>query len=123
MAGKKRDPEFTLEVQHNVYPQSECRFPEFKVGVTYQDARAGFPLPIEAPEGATNILLVMLDDVGFGWPSVFGGLDALSPVSMSYADKRPFVFAGTIERVHFDFDVDGVELPPEEKLELKKRMD
>jgi len=33
-----------------------------------------FPPPKAAPASAPNILLVLLDDVGFGWPSVNGGL-------------------------------------------------
>lgn len=32
-----------------------------------------FPLPISAPEGAPNIVLIMTDDVGFGASSAFGG--------------------------------------------------
>jgi hypothetical protein len=32
-----------------------------------------YPQPIKAPEGAPNILLVLLDDLGFGATSTFGG--------------------------------------------------
>jgi hypothetical protein len=28
---------------------------------------------VEAPEGAPNVLLVLIDDAGFGQPSTFGG--------------------------------------------------
>jgi hypothetical protein len=35
---------------------------------------AGRPSPKEGPEESSNILLVLLDDGGFGWPSVNGGL-------------------------------------------------
>jgi arylsulfatase A-like enzyme len=34
----------------------------------------GFPAAPNRPEGSPNILMVLLDDVGFGWPSVNGGL-------------------------------------------------
>lgn len=45
-----------------------------EVGRTYQDsAPATFPQIVRPPQGAPNIVLVMLDDVGFGQFSVFGG--------------------------------------------------
>jgi hypothetical protein len=37
------------------------------------DSTPSFPAPVTAPEGAPNLLLVMLDDVGFGASSTFGG--------------------------------------------------
>ncbi|HEY9871513.1 MAG TPA: arylsulfatase [Candidatus Obscuribacterales bacterium] len=33
-----------------------------------------WPAPVRAPEGAPNVLLVLVDDAGFGNPSAFGGL-------------------------------------------------
>ncbi|WP_216290033.1 hypothetical protein [Roseobacter denitrificans] len=39
-----------------------------------QDSTMKWPDPVERlPEDAPNILIVMLDDVGFGIPSTFGG--------------------------------------------------
>jgi len=66
-------PEFPVRVDRNVYPRPEYRFPDVKIGMTYVDSVADFPKPIEAPEAAPNILLVLLDDIGFGWSSAFGG--------------------------------------------------
>ena len=48
------------------------------VGVTTYDAKdpdTSFPpiLPVRPPEGAPNVLVIMLDDVGFGASSTFGG--------------------------------------------------
>ena len=39
------------------------------------DPGAKFPpiAPIRPPTGAPNVLVVLLDDVGFGAPSAFGG--------------------------------------------------
>ena len=57
------------------------------VGLTTYDAKdpdTSFP-PIEPllpPEGAPNVLIVLLDDVGFGASSVFGG-----PVNMPTAER------------------------------------
>ncbi|MEW4570670.1 arylsulfatase [Tautonia sp. JC769] len=49
--------------------------PEFggKIGRTYADSTPDYPEPVEAPEGSPNVLLILLDDVGFGMCSTFGG--------------------------------------------------
>lgn len=48
------------------------------------------PLPLrerlDAPEGAPNVLVVLLDDMGFGAPSVFGG-PCRTPVAEELADE------------------------------------
>ena len=45
-----------------------------QVGRTYLDSDpAQFPQPVQPPKGAPNILLILLDDVGFGQFSTFGG--------------------------------------------------
>jgi arylsulfatase len=49
-----------------------------------------FPPPIKAPIGASNVLVIMLDDVGFGQTSTFGGgiptpaLDELAQQGLSF---------------------------------------
>ena len=68
------DSEFPRKVDRNMYPRPEYRYPNAKIGVTWKDSASDFPKPHMAPEGAPNVLLVLLDDVGFGWPSAFGGL-------------------------------------------------
>ncbi len=49
--------------------------PEFrgKIGITYQDSKPDFPKPIAAPANAPNVLLILLDDEGFGQTGTFGG--------------------------------------------------
>ncbi|ABA19737.1 Sulfatase [Trichormus variabilis ATCC 29413] len=44
-----------------------------KIGLTYKESQPDFPQPITAPANAPNVLLVILDDVGFGQASTFGG--------------------------------------------------
>ncbi len=44
-----------------------------KIGETFQDSTPDYPLPVKAPKGAPNVLLILLDDVGFGMTSTFGG--------------------------------------------------
>ncbi|MFO0908111.1 MAG: arylsulfatase [Isosphaeraceae bacterium] len=40
---------------------------------TLEGSKPVFPKPVEAPKGAPNVLLVLIDDSGFGNPSTFGG--------------------------------------------------
>jgi arylsulfatase A-like enzyme len=44
-----------------------------RIDLRAKDSKPDFPVPVRAPEGAPNILLVLLDDVGFGAASTFGG--------------------------------------------------
>jgi arylsulfatase len=66
--------EFPLQVDREVYPKSEWSYPDGRIGMTYADSIADFPPPTSAPAQAPNVLLILLDDVGFGWSSAFGGL-------------------------------------------------
>lgn len=47
-----------------------------------RDAQAPAPWTLQAPEGAPNVILVMIDDIGFGMSSAFGG-----PINMPFAEK------------------------------------
>ena len=49
--------------------------PPFKgqIGLSAKDSKPDFPEPVQAPKGAPNVVLVLLDDVGFGASSTFGG--------------------------------------------------
>lgn len=42
-------------------------------GRTLDRSKPSFPTPNAAPKGAPNVLLVLVDDAGFGNPSTFGG--------------------------------------------------
>ncbi|RFM33966.1 sulfatase-like hydrolase/transferase [Chitinophaga silvisoli] len=44
------------------------------VGRTLAESKEWWPAPVRPPQGAPNVLLVLLDDVGFGASSAFGGL-------------------------------------------------
>ena len=57
----------------NILPRPDFHFTG-SVGRTYLDSDpAQFPQPVKAPKGAPNILLILLDDAGFGQFSTFGG--------------------------------------------------
>ena len=65
---------FPINLDRYHLPEPEWDFPNVKIEQYAIDSTPDFPPPKPAPEGAPNILLVLLDDVGFGWPSVNGGL-------------------------------------------------
>jgi arylsulfatase A-like enzyme len=66
--------------------------PAFKgtIGQTYQDSTPNYPQPVTAKPGSPNVLLILLDDVGFGMCSTFGGpvptphMDALAGNGLKY---------------------------------------
>ncbi|WP_013630157.1 arylsulfatase [Rubinisphaera brasiliensis] len=47
---------------------------EGKIGKTYKESQADWQHPPSPPEGAPNVIVILLDDVGFGQMSTFGGL-------------------------------------------------
>jgi arylsulfatase A-like enzyme len=61
-------------VRREVYPKPEHRFSNAKIGMTHHDSKPDFPTLDEAPAGAPNVVVVLLDDVGYAWPSAYGGL-------------------------------------------------
>src|SRR5262245_51411297 len=57
----------------NVLPRPDFHFPG-NVGRTYLDSDPPqFPQPVQAPKGAPNVVLILIDDAGFGQFSTFGG--------------------------------------------------
>ena len=56
-----------------ILPRPDSRF-EGNVGRTYLESDTPqFPQPVKAPKGAPNVVLILLDDAGFGQFSTFGG--------------------------------------------------
>src|SRR5262245_2617472 len=56
-----------------VLPRPDFHF-KGNIGRTYLDSdKARFPQPVQAPKGAPNVVLILIDDVGFGQFSTFGG--------------------------------------------------
>ena len=64
-------------LSHPAYAQTKLPQPdpEFKgkIGETLEDSTPSYPQPVKAPKGSPNVLLILLDDVGFGMCSTFGG--------------------------------------------------
>jgi len=61
------------ELNRTVLPIAPSRF-HGTIGTTYADSKPEAPFSIHAPEGAPNVLVVLLDDEGYGQSSTFGGL-------------------------------------------------
>jgi arylsulfatase len=53
-------------------PQPEAEF-KGKISPRQEESVASWPAATQAPTGAPNVVLILLDDVGFGAASVFGG--------------------------------------------------
>ena len=68
------DSDFPVRNPQTVYPRPDYQFPHARIGLTYTDSMPDFPPPDQAPADAPNVLLILLDDVGFGWVQTFGGL-------------------------------------------------
>ena len=62
-------------------PIPEPDYPRSKV-LDARDAKAPSRFEIKAPAGAPNVLIVLVDDMGFGMPSAFGG-----PMRMPAAER------------------------------------
>jgi arylsulfatase len=82
-------PRFPLHLDRNHLPEPEWSFPNARIGMYATESSPDFPPVKEAPKGSPNILLVLLDDVGFGWPSVNGGLVRM-PVAERLAKRGLF---------------------------------
>ncbi|MGF6575008.1 arylsulfatase [Paraburkholderia fungorum] len=89
----------SVQAQQNAMPSAtpgtvlpDRRPGEFKgtIGTTFADSKPDFPKNRAAPAGAPNIILILLDDVGFGATSTFGGpvptptLDRLAKGGLRY---------------------------------------
>jgi arylsulfatase len=61
-----------------------------RVAETFQQSTPNYPQPVKAPAGSPNVLIILLDDVGFGMASTFGGpvptpnLDKLAAGGLKY---------------------------------------
>ena len=55
--------------------------PDGKIGFTTKDSRAEKPTITYPPRGAPNVVVVMLDDVGFGAADTFGGPIAMTTLA------------------------------------------
>ncbi len=74
-------PVNAAELDRSSLPIQEPDYPRSTV-LDARDAKAPPRFEIKAPASAPNVLIVLVDDMGFGMPSAFGG-----PVRMPSADR------------------------------------
>lgn len=67
--------------EFNQLPMPDAPFTG-EIGKTYKESRSEWPPLPKPPEGAPNVVIILLDDVGFGQVSTFGG-----PVPTPNIDK------------------------------------
>ncbi|MFV0445113.1 MAG: arylsulfatase [Planctomycetaceae bacterium] len=66
--------------------------PEFRgvIGKTFESSKPDYPQGVKPPKGAPNVVLILLDDVGFGQAGTFGGpiptpnIDKLAAQGLKY---------------------------------------
>lgn len=79
----------TDTVERSVLPIPEAAF-KGRIATTARESTADFPKQIQAPDKAPNVLIVILDDVGFGHAGTFGGavstptMDSLAREGLRY---------------------------------------
>ena len=69
------------DIEGNTLPRTQQEFKGI-ISKTFEDSEEDYPQPYRASKDAPNIILVLLDDVGFGQPGTTGG-----PVPMPTMDK------------------------------------
>jgi hypothetical protein len=80
---------FVAAQNRTILPLPEPKF-EGVVGNTYKESKAAWPKLPTPPAGAPNVVVILLDDVGFGQVSTFGGpvptprLDKLAAEGLRY---------------------------------------
>src|SRR5262249_53434345 len=73
-----------------VLPKPEQLFTDAKIGRTFEDSKPGTISLTKAPAGAPNVLIILIDDSGFGQWGTFGGqvptpnLDRLAKMGLRY---------------------------------------
>lgn len=69
------------ELDRSVLPIPEPNYP-FEKELDARNAKAPARFEVKAPKGAPNVLIILIDDMGFGQASAFGG-----PIHMPTLDK------------------------------------
>ena len=79
------------------------------IGRTTEESSPAWPEPPRPPEGAPNVLFWVLDDVGFGQLSSFGGLvetpvsDSLAANGLRYTNMHTTALCSPSRGLHFDW--------------------
>jgi len=77
-------------VAPDVLPRPDQPFSDAEIGRTYKDSKPGTIALTKAPAGAPNVLIILIDDSGFGQWGTFGGqvptpnLDRVAKMGLRY---------------------------------------
>ena len=80
---------FSSATAQEVLPAPPSPF-KGQIGLSVKDSKSDFPQPVKTAKGAPNIVIILLDDVGYGASSTFGGpsdtpiLDKLAGSGLRY---------------------------------------
>src|SRR4029450_7212447 len=74
-------PSLAADIDRSVLPIPEPE-PQTITTLDARDAKGAPPFRVEAPQGAPNVVIVLIDDIGFGHSSAFGG-----PIQMPTLEK------------------------------------
>ncbi len=90
---------YTIAQDRTVIPLAEPKF-EGVIGKTYKESKSAWPKLPTPPTGAPNVVVILLDDVGFGQTSTFGGpvptpqLDKLAAQGLRYNNFHTTAICG-----------------------------
>lgn len=76
-------------IAQEVLPKPQSPFSGV-IGPTFRESKEDYPQPFKAPAGAPNVVVILIDDLGFGQPGTFGGpiptpnLDKLAAQGLKY---------------------------------------
>ena len=90
---------YAIAQDRTVLPLAEPKF-EGVIGTTYKESKEAWPKLPTAPVGAPNVVVILLDDVGFGQTSTFGGpvptpqLDKLAAQGLRYNNFHTTAICG-----------------------------
>jgi hypothetical protein len=74
---------------HEVLPNPPAPF-KGQIDLSYKDSKPDFPKPTHAPKDTSNILLVLLDDVGYGASRCQAGRATCEQPNHTDASMQPF---------------------------------
>jgi arylsulfatase len=77
---------FTISIGNTIGQNNQTPVYQGVVGKTLAQSKEWWPEPVTAPKGAPNVVWILLDDVGYGASSAFGGL-IQTPVFDSLANN------------------------------------
>jgi hypothetical protein len=77
ITGTPGSPDATTTIDGRYIPPPPQKF-DGQINLNAAQSKPAWPARVVPPKGAPNIVLILTDDVGFGAPSTFGGVDRIA---------------------------------------------